>query len=421
MKKIAHFIVKFRLLFIIVFLALAILGTFLMQNVEVNYNSASYLPNTAETTEGIEIMKDEFGEFGSVKVMVKNLSVSDALTFKTEIENVENVTSVIWLDDILSVYISALQSQYTAYYFGVTGQTLTLSESNAIDYLTHLFLLLPETIEEFDINTILLDDKTDAGYVSFINFLSSTGALSTENLATFLQFKGQLNAFYKEENALYQVAFLGNDYDETTIEAINQIKNLSLSTYLSGNSFLTYNNIKVINEETTKALIIALIIIFVLLLVTSTSYFEPIIFLIIIGVGVLINMGTNVLLGDISYLTESVASILQLALTMDYSIFLLHSFKKEKQKGLPSSEAMENALVKTFSPISASSFTTIASFVALMFMSYTIGFDIGIVLGKGVLISLICVFFLMPGLIVYTNKLIEKTKHKSFDFSFKKI
>ena len=133
-------------------------------------------------------------------------------------------------------------------------------------------------------------------------------------------------------------------------------------------------------------------------------------------------MGTNILLNalpnignSMSFITKAIAAVMQLALAMDYSIILLHAYKEQKAKGLNKNEAMTNALSSSFAPVSSSSLTTIAGLVALMFMSFSIGFDVGLVLAKGILVSLLCVFLFMPALLILFDPLLEKTKHKSID------
>ncbi|MCK9575074.1 MAG: MMPL family transporter [Clostridia bacterium] len=420
MKKIAHFIVKFRLIFLVFFLLATITCGILMQYVNVNYNSVSYLPNDSDTKSGITVLYDEFGGNGIAQVMIKDLNVPDTLLVKSVISDVSGVAQVLWLDDVLSVFNAGLITGYDTFY---SGLSFTLTQSDCLDYLLYLINSLPDDLSVFNPADLVNDPRlaTDAGYGYFLNFLSNSGYFTEDNLNLLVQFKSQIESFYNQGNVLFTVTFSGTDYDESTMQAIEDINDLDFDTYLAGNASLTNSSIKVINSETTQALIIALIIVIIILFIMSSSYLEPILFGIVIAVAVFINMGTNVFMDSISYLTQGVASVLLLALTMDYSIFLLNRFKQEKKLGLSSCDAMEKALIASFSPISASSLTTIASFVALMFMSYKVGFDIGLVLGKGVLISLLSVFLFMPALILYSQKIIEKTEHKTFNLNFNKF
>ena len=142
---------------------------------------------------------------------------------------------------------------------------------------------------------------------------------------------------------------------------------------------------------------------------------EPFLFIIVIGVAVIINMGTNVFFGEISFFTHSTATLLQFAVSMDYAIFLLHRYheEKERHKG-DNMTALKNALSKSYTAILASSLTTIAGFAALIFMRYTIGIDLALVMIKGVLLSIVSVFVFMPSLILLFDKGIEKTRHRLF-------
>jgi predicted RND superfamily exporter protein len=158
-----------------------------------------------------------------------------------------------------------------------------------------------------------------------------------------------------------------------------------------------------------------------ILFLASSSYFDPVVFIVVIAVSVVLNAGSNLILGAVSHLTNSVAVLLQVAISMDYAIFFLHAFKDERKKGLSAEESVKNAFCKAFRPVSASSLTTIASFAAMLFMRYTIGFDIGLVLGKGIILSLITVFFFMPCFVLLTHKAIEKGEHEGFLTMIKKL
>ena len=168
-----------------------------------------------------------------------------------------------------------------------------------------------------------------------------------------------------------------------------------------------------IAREVPVAMIIAVIVVVGVLFLTSHSYIEPAIFGICLVVSILINMGTNFIFPSISFITFAVCAILQLALSMDYSIMLLHTFFEIRDSGVDDEEALILALERAFMPICSSSLTTIAGLVSLMFMSFTIGFDIGIVLSKGILISMLTVFTLMPALILLFRKPLRSTMHRT--------
>ncbi len=164
-------------------------------------------------------------------------------------------------------------------------------------------------------------------------------------------------------------------------------------------------------------LVIAISILVVILLIMCSSWFEPILFLINIGIAVLINEGTNIFLGQISYVTSSMAAVLQLVLSIDYSIMLMNRYRQEKASGLEKKQAMATALRNCFSSVSSSALTTAAGLFALAFMHFKIGLDLGVVLAKGVLISLICVMTSLPGIVLLGDRLIEKTEKKKFHIS----
>lgn len=182
--------------------------------------------------------------------------------------------------------------------------------------------------------------------------------------------------------------------------------------YLSGPAPQTLKLKESIMREVVVAMIIAVCVVLAVLLLTSHSWFDPVIFVIVLMVSIVINMGTNWVFDSISFVTFAVAAILQLALAMDYSIMLLHSYFEMRALTDDRVRAMEMALSKSFMPVSSSALTTIAGLVSLMFMSFTIGFDLGVVLSKGIVISMLTVFLLMPALILAFSKPLEIFRHR---------
>ena len=158
--------------------------------------------------------------------------------------------------------------------------------------------------------------------------------------------------------------------------------------------------------------ILSIVLVTTILLIACPSYFEPVLFLITIGIAVLINQGTNIFLGETSDVTASISAILQLALSMDYSIILMNRYRQELAKGDDRESAMTRALTAAFGSITGSSVTTIVGLLMLVFMRFKIGMDLGIVLAKGVLFSLLCVFTVLPGLILWADKVIRRTMKK---------
>ena len=172
-------------------------------------------------------------------------------------------------------------------------------------------------------------------------------------------------------------------------------------------------------REMPLVMVVSCVIVFAILLLMTRSFLEPVLFFLIIAVSILINMGTNWIFPSISFITFAVTAILQLALAMDYSIMLLNAFDRHRQSGSPAPEAMEQALASSFMPIVSSALTTVAGMLALVFMRFTIGFDIGIVLAKGILISMLTVFLFMPGVLVLSAPLLDKTAHRPLALSGK--
>ncbi len=160
---------------------------------------------------------------------------------------------------------------------------------------------------------------------------------------------------------------------------------------------------------------------FIILLLTTSSFIEPVLFLVTIGIAILINNGTNIIFGEISFVTNAAASILQLAVSIDYSIFLLHRFSDFRNEGMPADEAMIMAMKKSFSSIAASGLTTAIGFAALILMRFRIGSDMGMVMAKAIVISMISVLVLLPVLALVFRKIIDKTHHRPLMPSFKKF
>ena len=228
--------------------------------------------------------------------------------------------------------------------------------------------------------------------------------------------------YYKDGCAVMDVTFDEGDTTKRTSKAIDEMKRITGDKgYYVGmavqNKSLTEN----VESEMSLILTVAVIMIFVVLCITTTAWTQPILFLLVMGVAILLNRGTNIFIGTVSFLTNNVAMVLQLATSMDYSIFLLDAFTREKEKGLSEEDAMTNAIDQAINSILASSLTTVVGFLALVFMNFTIGFDMGLVLAKGIIFSLITVLFLMPAMILKFARWNEKTKHRPFLPEFNKF
>ena len=218
---------------------------------------------------------------------------------------------------------------------------------------------------------------------------------------------------YAAASALFSVTFDGLEEDEVSIKALEEIRR-ELNAYDMYVDSNVGNPLKtVINQEMLVVDLIAVVIIILVLLLTSRTYAEILVLLLTFGAAALLNMGTNYLMGEISFVTNSIAIVLQLALAIDYAIILCHRYMEEHESKA-AREAAVAALAKAIPEISASSMTTIAGLLALCFMKYQLGRDMGTVLIKAILISLCSVFLLMPGLLMVFSKWIDKTHHRSF-------
>lgn len=327
------------------FIALTILCAICYPFVGVNYDLSSYLPESAQTKQALDVMDDEFGYPGMARVMVKDVTLSEAKRISEAISDVDGVSMVVGPDTLTDVYMA--------------------------DFFTQ-------------------NDLTDE--------------------------------FYKDGNACFQIIFDGEDSDTSTHEALNKIYEIAGDhACFTGSAVSNKERQESITHEVTVAIGIAIIIIFLILTLTTISWFEPVLFILIMAVAILLNLGSNIIFGTISFFTFSTAAILQLAVSIDYSIFLLHTFRDYKRTGLAVEEAMKLAIKDACRSILASGATTIVGFIAIAFMEFTIGKDVGFVLTKGILCSLFTVIFLMPALILRFDKLIERTVHKPLTPSFDKL
>ena len=320
MLKICGFIVDKRNLFFLVYAIICIFSIFSRNWVQVENNLSEYLPVTSETSRGLNLMKEQFVTYGSVKVMVANVSYDEALAIKKEVEQMDGVFSVD-LDDTDKHYNN--------------GSAL------------------------FDI-TFEYDEREDECLV-----------------------------------LLQRVKDYFSDYDH----------------YLS--TSLGDTQSELINEEMKVISLLVVVVVVGVLLLTSQAYAEVPVLLLTFGSAALVQMGTNFMLGTISFVSDSVTIVLQLALSVDYAVIFLNRYKEEHVE-LDSREACIIALSKSIPEISGSSLTTIGGLIAMLFMQFGIGRDMGIVLIKAILLSLLSVFLLMPGIIMVFAGLMEKTQHKNF-------
>ncbi len=234
--------------------------------------------------------------------------------------------------------------------------------------------------------------------------------------------KEYIDQFYKDGHALLTIIFIEGNDTESTHSAVAEIYDLiGDNGFISGSAASSKSTLDSLKREIPIYTLVAVILILIILFLSTTSYLEPLIFLFTVGAAIILNLGTNIFQGEISQITFSAASILQLAVSMDYSIFLLHRFHEERNKGVEVTQAMINGMRFSFRPVSASALTTIAGFAALIFMEYGIGKDMGIVLAKGIVFSLLAVMTLLPALVIMLDKWIEKYTHREFNLYFKRL
>ncbi len=319
MIKIATFIVDKRNLFFLLYVFAIIFCVIAKDWVHVENDITTYLPETTETRQGLDVMNREFITFGTAQVMVDHISCEHARELAMHMEGIDGVTSVVF------------------------------------------------------------DDTED---------------------------------HYKEASALFDITFDGETQDEISILAMRQIKEMlkGYDVYIS--SEVDNDSAANLAQEMQVVILVAVGIIVAVLLFTSHAYAEVPVLLITFGVAAILNMGTNFLLGTISFISDSVTIVLQLALAIDYAIILCHRFTEEKET-LETREAAIIALSKAIPEISSSSLTTISGMAALAFMQFKIGEDLAVVLVKAIIFSLLSVFTLMPGLLILFNNLMEKTVHKN--------
>ncbi|MDL2258014.1 MMPL family transporter [Eubacteriales bacterium OttesenSCG-928-K08] len=341
MDNFARGILRHRKTVIIIFLVLIVISAVCILGVSVNYNLVDYLPEDAQSTIALDIMTDEFsGAMPNARVMVRDVSVSEAAHIKEQLKSVYGVSEVLWLDDAADI-----------------KQPL-------------------ETLDQAMVET-----------------------------------------YYKDGSALYSVA-VGAADEKRSLEEIYAL--LGDKGAVTGDIVDTVTMQNAASSEVMGAMVLLVPIILIILLATTGSWFEPILFFAAIGTSVVLNMGSNLIFGEISFMTNSISPILQLAVSMDYAIFLLHNFEKNRQETPDVEEAMRLAVKRSLPVVAASSLTTLFGFLVLVAMKFKIGADLGLALSKGILLSLVSVMVFLPALTVSCHKLIDKTKHRSLLPSFSK-
>ena len=228
--------------------------------------------------------------------------------------------------------------------------------------------------------------------------------------------KDVYEVFNSDTGTMMAIFFDEGTSSDGTMEAIGEIRKLAgKQCFLSGMSAIVTDTKNLAEKETPLYVLIAVVLAVIVLGLTMDSYFIPLLFMLSIGMAIVYNLGSNYFFGEISYITKALAAVLQLGVTLDYSIFLMHSYEEQQVRYNGDKErAMAHAISQTFSSVIGSSVTTVAGFIALCFMTFTLGMDIGVVMVKGVIIGVIACVTILPSMILCCDKWIMKTMHKPF-------
>ena len=307
-----------------------------------------------------------------------------------------------------------------------------------------ILVYLPKDIETIKGQNILTDDfKTGAFSFVFVDNKKAVDVLKLEEKIKDIKGVNKVFSIYdvtdttipvefipdelkdklvKKNSTLMVVTFKESTSDEGTIEAVRELRKIAKDpSKVSGMTAMVVDTMELSDQEITAYVLIAVVLCFIVLIFASDSYIVPIFLLGNIGMAILYNLGSNIMLGEISYITKAITAVLQLGVTTDFSIFLYHKYEDLKKTNKDKKKAMELAINDTFKSVIGSSLTTIAGFLALCSMDLTLGKDIGLVMAKGVLFGLLCVLIIFPSLLLLFDKQIEKTKHKNFMPKFDKL
>lgn len=393
MKKLSEFIVKHRLALVCIVFLLTVVSIVALLFVNVNSDILSYLPDGVPMTEGMEYMRETFGMQGDAIVGVSGATYDEMKSIAKKMERLDGVKEggVIWIGSIKEMENMPSGS--------IINSALVPKEIK--DYLRNA---LGEDGWQALVN---LDSKEMVGQI-LQN--SSVVGLFCPNRA-----EGEgINAKERRDYLVMLQLNVAPSTDEA-MAVIAEIHDNILKNYdhaIGGSTQMTKDIFDSTINEIWKYLLVAILVMFIILLLTTTSLVEPFIFMLTLGVSIVINMGTNLILPSVSVVTFAASSILQLGLSMDYAIFMMHAYAEERKHTLDDKLAMSRAIPKTFSTITSSALTTVGGFIALFFMKFKIGADLGIVLAKGVFLSLLTIIFLQPCLMLMLGKLSRKTQHR---------
>lgn len=298
-----------------------------------------------------------------------------------------------------------------------------------------ILVYLPEDIETIKGQNILTDDFNMGAFsVTVVDNMADKDLLKLENkirkvkgvnkVVTVNDLTGSAipidilpdnikEKVAKDNSKLMLITFENSTSDDQTLAAVDKIRTITKDTCrVGGMSAMVLDTKELFNSEMALYIVIAVILCIAVLILSLDSYIVPFLLIANIGVAILFNMGSNILFGDICYITKAIASVLQLGVTTDFSIFLYHKYEKSKKEYKDKKQAMSAAICDTLVSVFGSSLTTIAGFLALCTMNLTLGVDIGLIMAKGVLFGLICVITVFPSLLLLFDKIVQKTSHK---------
>lgn len=392
---------------LVLLMALSVVGTILTDK---ESDVLSYLDPESDTSIGKQMLNEQYGIVGDTTIGISYLSREDIQRIVTFVDGTAPDGAY---DGLPSTQVPTQAPEFMVQIEDRTILARNVVWIGSFDDLQEdgdLQLLLSMGYINSDIQADL--DDMRAKFQE--KFVKETDGETTYILNIYFSQSGSNNAVINALDALEEQIrrILTERIEDGTI---TQIDDASQGYYFSGMA----QNARILVDSSLndmpKFVIAAVLVVFVILLLSSHSYLEPFIFLATLGISILLNMGTNVIagnpIGTISTITSSCAVILQLAVAMDYSIFLSHSFQEELRTLKDPKIALMHAMPKTLKSILASALTTVGGFVALFFMNYGIGYDLGFVLAKGVILSLLAVIFIQPILLILTKKLIDKTHH----------
>ena len=328
------------------------------------------------------------------------------------------ITSILFLLSLIGTYLTKINYDILVYLPSdietVKGQNILTEDFNMGSYA----FVLTDNMSSKDILQLEENIKNIEGVNEVVSIYDLVGTTIPVDLLP-----NEITSKLSKDNTdLIMVTLNDSTSSLTTMNAISELRKLSNGkTKVSGMSSMVLDTKELSDKEIAIYVVIAVLLCLLILELSLNSYVIPVILLANIGISIMINLGTNIIFGEISYITKALVAVLQLGVTTDFSIFLYHSYEKEKELSKNKEEAMSKAITETFTSVLGSSLTTIAGFLVLCTMSLTLGKDLGLVMAKGVLIGVISAITLFPCLILTFDKLIEKTHHKELVLNFDKL